>query len=158
MFDHEATFGLLLRAIEARSARDPAGFAEAVFSRMVGFTGYLTLRSQYYLTHVIRTADRQGQSKGTPALPREVTDVYLPRLMELQGHLGELAQLQASTARLWELARQRRLENDQAERDGSRPRPRRRPPASPPLEVPAGSAYGADEPVNRLAGLLEGLP
>jgi len=156
MFDHEETFRLLLRAIEVQSARDPARFAQDVFSRLLGFTSYLVCRSHYYIANEIRSADRMGQSKGTPPLPREVTDVYLPPLVALQGHLADLAQAQASTMRLWELTRQRRLANDKAERQGSRQR--RRPTTFPPPGEGAVPPGADGERVNRLAGLLGDLP
>jgi hypothetical protein len=156
MFNHEETFRLLLRAIQVQSAQDPARFAQGTFSRLLGFTAYLVCRSHYYIAHQIQMADRLDQGRGTPPLPREVTDGYLPPLVGLQGHLADLAQAQASTVRLWELARQKRLENDRIEQKGGRRR--RRPPTFPPPEEKAVPTEADSEPVNRLAGLLGDLP
>src|SRR5262249_43960804 len=45
----------------------------------------------------------------------------LPRLIELQKHVGELAHLQAGVTRLWELARSKRMENDRVGDSAQRP-------------------------------------
>jgi hypothetical protein len=156
LFNHEETFRLLLRAIQVQSAQDPARFAQDIFSRLLGFTTCLVCRSHYYIAHQIRMADRLDQGRGTQPLPREVTHEYLPPLVALQGHLAELAQAQASTMRLWELARQRRLENDRIEH--GRGRRRRHPPTFPPPDEKAVPTVADREPANRLAGLLGDLP
>ena len=49
MVNHEDVFRLLLGALEVRARRDPQGFAEECFARMVGMTSYLVYRSHYIL-------------------------------------------------------------------------------------------------------------
>ena len=43
---------------------------------------------------------------------RLLTELVMPRLLELHGHLAEVAHAQATVARLWELARSKRMENE----------------------------------------------
>lgn len=86
LLNGEETFGQLLRAIEVQSARDPAKFAEALFTRMVGFTGYLLYRSHYYISTAIANADQDHRGTGARSFTRDVMDVYLPRLrLRLRG-------------------------------------------------------------------------
>src|SRR5262249_11926055 len=107
MLDMEATFKLLARAIEVRSRQHPAGFASEVFSRLVSFTSYLLLRSHMYASRLLGQSDRSG--RGVAELPRELADVVLPRILQLQDHLGELLALQATTARSWALTKQKEI-------------------------------------------------
>jgi hypothetical protein len=72
----------------------------------------------------------------------------LTHLFELQRHWAELQQTHANTARLKELARERKLANDRKEKRKGQRRPPRRQAASP-ASIPTGNG-----PINRLAGLL----
>lgn len=109
MIDWGEVFQLLLRAVEVRSRTDPAGFAEEMFSRMFSLTSYLTLRSHHHARRLIVRHDRSRRDCGAAELPREL-ELVLPRLIELQTHLAEIAHARASVARLWELARCKKLE------------------------------------------------
>ena len=112
MLDLELTFKLLARALEVRSRQDPAGFASEVFSRLVSFTSYLLLRSHMHASRLLGQYDRSG--RGIAELPRELADVVLPRILQLQDHLAEMLALQATTARSWALTRQKEIENRRA--------------------------------------------
>jgi hypothetical protein len=116
LLDLEGVFRLLLRAIENATRSDPARFAGDLFTRMLSFTGYLLFRSHYYARDLISGYDKYSSGRGSRYLPPEVTETLLPRLVELQHHVGELVQMHAHTSRLWELAREKRLKNDLAER------------------------------------------
>src|SRR5262249_30073049 len=109
LFGVEETFQLLARAIQVRSRHAPAAFAAELYSRMVGFVGYLTMRTHLYAGRLVAVHDRYG--RGFAELPRELTELVLPRLVQLQEHLGELLSAQAATARLWALTRQKEIEN-----------------------------------------------
>jgi hypothetical protein len=112
LLDLEATFKLLLVAIEVASRRDPGRFASDVFSHIVGFTGYLLLRTHMRAGALISIYDRSG--RGVAELPRELTEHLLPQLLRLQEHLAEMMALQATTARSWALTRQKEIENGRA--------------------------------------------
>jgi hypothetical protein len=115
LLDVGAVFRLLLRAAEVRARADPLRYAEDLFARMVGFTSYLLLRTQYYAAGLVAENDEVTRGRNPLGLSRELTQEIIPRLMTLQGHLAEILQAQAGTARLWQLARRKQLENDQAE-------------------------------------------
>jgi hypothetical protein len=102
LVDVEEVYRLILRAVEVAAAKDPAAFAERVFARMVGFTGYLLLRTHHASARIVARADRGA---GPSECSRELHQVVLPSLMRLQAHLADLCHVQASSARLWALAR-----------------------------------------------------
>jgi hypothetical protein len=79
-----------------------------MFSRMMAFASFLWIRGAYAIRQTLYAVDQ-----GSRPLPRELTEEQLPRLLDIQHHLAELALAQASTARLWELARLRKREADQ---------------------------------------------
>ncbi|MEO6808905.1 MAG: hypothetical protein ABI353_07315 [Isosphaeraceae bacterium] len=111
LIDQEELFGHLLRALEVRSRRDPEAFAGDTFARMIGFVSYLTLRSTFYVNARIARYGRATQGNGPAAFPPDVAEKLIPRLIDLQGHLAELIQGQATTARQWELIHAKRAEN-----------------------------------------------
>jgi hypothetical protein len=146
---------LLLQAIEVRAKQDPARFADELFTRLFAFASYLLLRAQMYTASRIAQHDRDRGPRGLPDLADPVLERCLARLLELQTHVAELSQAQASTARLWELTRQKKQENDQRERAARK----RREPASEngALNGHTESANGHPAPANRLLGLFDGL-
>ena len=126
LIDQEELFGLLLRALDVRSRLDPEAFAGDTFARMIGFISYLTLRSSFYVNARVARHGRATQGNGPADFPPDVAETLIPRLVDLQGHLIELMQAQAATARSWELARAKRAENGQAVGgDGKAPAVRR---------------------------------
>src|SRR5262249_12428288 len=58
--------------------------------------------------------DRSARGRGSAELPRELMELVLPRLLELQTHLADIAHAQASVCRLWALARSKGAENQRA--------------------------------------------
>jgi hypothetical protein len=104
------TFRCLLRALEVRAGLDPAGLSAEMFSRMMAFSSFLWMRGAYAIRQTLYAVDQANQ--GSRPLPRELTEEQLPHLLDIQHHLAELALAQASTARLWELARLRKREAD----------------------------------------------
>jgi len=126
MVDQEEIFGHLLRAIEVRSREGPEAFAGDTFARMIGFISYLTLRAAFYLNHRVSRHGRATCDHGPADFPPEVADKLIPRLMDLQGHLSELMQAQAVTARSWQLILAKRIENDRAVGSGGKAKGARR--------------------------------
>lgn len=172
--DTETLFPLLLRAVEVRARRSPELFSSEILAKIVSLTSFLTLRSHYLLTKRIEQFDRSPQGRGRVELPPAFTEKVIPQLMDLQRSLCEILHAQAAVLRMHELARAKRIENDGA---GSKPPAKatpdgkaevRRKPASTQARVngknkgnvkaPAnGEHHGNGKPVNRLAGLLDGL-
>jgi hypothetical protein len=113
--DLEDAFLRLLQALEVRAGQDPAALSAQMFGRMMAFGGYLWFRAAHAIRRLCAAADRR--SDGSPAIPREVTEHHLPLLFQLQAHLAELAQAEASTTRLWELTKRKKPE--EARRDRS---------------------------------------
>jgi hypothetical protein len=105
--DHAEIFRLLLRAIDVAVRADPARFSQGVFALMLGFGSYLMLRGQFYLGSLFGVHDPSQAARGMLPLPPQVLE-WLPRLMQLQEHVAAIAESQARTARLWELAGRRR--------------------------------------------------
>jgi hypothetical protein len=136
MLNMEATFKLLARAIEVRAREDPAGFSAEVFTRLVALTTYLTLRTHMHAGRLIAVYDRAD--RGVAELPRELTDLVLPRLVQLQEHLAELMAVQATTARSWALTRQKEIENGRAAGSGGQPCPCTSRHRHPPVTTPPG--------------------
>jgi hypothetical protein len=120
MVDLEGTFKLLFRAIRVSSQADPIKFSAGLFQRMLGLTSYLTFRTHYYAHQLVLNRDANVNGTGTYDLCQVVTDKILPRLIELQGHAADLAQAQAHTARLWEIALEKRAKNDRRSRKQTR--------------------------------------
>jgi len=152
LLDLEATFRSLLRAIEVAANRDPASFSADVFAKMAGFTSYLLFRSHYYCSRLL-ASDRGPLGPGAEWFPRDVSEVVLPQLIQLQLHLGELLHLQASTTRLWELARQRQFENDKVQGKAMSPIPLMLKKRSKRRQHQPGKK-AALPPVNRVSGYL----
>jgi hypothetical protein len=102
-FDQAKVFQLLLRAIDAAVRKDPVRFSEDAFAGMAGFGVYLILRGEFYVRTLIAQQDASGRSRRALSLPDEVVDM-LPRLVELQQHVGAILEAQARAARMWGLA------------------------------------------------------
>lgn len=95
----------LLRALEVRAQADPGAFADTILSQMLSFTTFLTFRSQHFATVLIRQADQVAGSHGHRDFSIQLVDM-LPRIIQLQNHVADLALAQAQCARLRQLARQ----------------------------------------------------
>jgi hypothetical protein len=137
----------LLRSLDVASRQNPKEFAADMFESVIAFTSYLSLRLQYSCVHLIAGDDRAR--RGPPALSRVLTEQLLPQLMELNRHLVEMAETQASTARLWELATSKSLENQQHIRQSDRKKRSSRIQSS-----QVNGHTGTQNSVNRLAGIL----
>jgi hypothetical protein len=110
-------FGQLLRAIHVASRQDPSGFSDEIFHVMLAASTYSTLRVQLMLLDRTGESDRQTNGR-LPEIPRDVLEEHLRHVYQMQGHVAEILQARATTARLWELARQKKLDNDRAEQKG----------------------------------------
>jgi hypothetical protein len=102
----------VMRACQVRAKSDPEGFSRELFAQMVGFNGFLLLRTQLFVTE--RVAGR-GESPCTPTLADFTPDVVerlLPRLLELQRAVAEILAAQAQVARLWALTRAKEARDD----------------------------------------------
>lgn len=109
--DLPTAFSQLLRAIDIRSRQAPAAFSDELFGVMISVAGYLVLRIQHALVSQIADDDSRIRDRA----PTLRIEAMLPALLQVQAHACEIAQTRASTARQWELTRQRRLENDRME-------------------------------------------
>jgi hypothetical protein len=121
ILDVEEIWSFVLRAMEVRSRQDPERFSADIYAAMVSFSSYMAVRARHVLG---RRLLHQGEAvrAGDPAgIDPHLYEDHLPKLVELQGHVAELLQGQATTARSWQMARRGRIENDKAERASSRP-------------------------------------
>jgi hypothetical protein len=153
--DMEEVFSLLLRAINVRAERDPAGFAGEIFTRMIGFNTYLLMRSQMYINLRLGQHGRSTRALGRPDFSLSAVAELIPGMVELQRALAETMAAQATTARAYELARAKRIENDKAEgvKSGARqPAPQ----ALAPANGSAATMGAGDRTSNRVTGLLDG--
>jgi hypothetical protein len=153
--DMEQVFSLLLRAITVRAERDPAGFAAETFTRMVGFNTYLLMRSQMYINLRLGQHGRSTRALGRPDFSLSAVAELIPGMLELQTALAETMAAQATTARAYELARAKRIENDRAEgvQAGARqPAPRALAPANGTAETTGAGGRTS----NRVTELLNG--
>ena len=153
--DMEQLFSLLLRAIAVKAGRDPAGFAAETFTRMVGFNTYLLIRAQLYVNLRLGQHGRSTRALGHPDLSLAAAEPLIPGLVALQTALAETMAAQATTARAYELARAKRIENDRAEgvkAGAGQPAPRAHAPANGPAETMGAGGRTS----NRVTGLLDG--
>jgi hypothetical protein len=153
--DMEQVFSLLLKAITVRAERDPAQFAAEIFTRMVGFNTYLLMRSQMYINLRLGQHGRSTRALGRPDFSLSAVAELIPGMLGLQTALAETMAAQATTARAYELARAKRIENDRAEgvKAGARqPAPRALAPANGTAETMDAGAHTS----NRVTGLLNG--
>jgi hypothetical protein len=104
-FSVEEVLKHVLAACETRARSDPEEFGRMLFAEMIALNGFLLLR-----THVL-IIDRvvgRGPFACKPSLTdfsADVAERLLPRLAEMQRALAEVLVAQASTARLWGLAK-----------------------------------------------------
>jgi hypothetical protein len=153
--DMEEVFSLLLKAITVRAERDPVRFSAEIFTRMVGFNTYLLMRSQMYINLRLGAHGRSTRALGRPDFSLAAVEPLIPGLLALQTALAETMAAQATTARAYELARAKRIENDRAEgvKAGARqPAPRALAPANGTVETTGAGG----RTTNRVTGLLDG--
>lgn len=141
-------------AIGVRAQQDPEAFSREVYARMVALSSFLVLRCQYFVSLRIEAFSRAPWGMGRPDLPADI-EASLARLRDLQEHVGELLQGQASVARSWALTRAKVREQERSRnRRGKNGRGRGSGRKSGDLETPA---HTNGHSPNRLAGLLGGL-
>lgn len=112
----------LATACRVAAKADPERFARLMFAEMVGINAFLTLRTQLYITN--RVVGR-GPRPCTPSLADispDVVDRLLPRLLEMQRGMAEILHAQASTARMWALARAKDSQAGRVSEKDRRPR------------------------------------
>jgi hypothetical protein len=120
MIDVEATWGLVLRAIEVRGREGPERLADDILNTMVQFTSYLLMRTHFIVGLRISQRDHAMRTQGHADFAPDVLAKYIPMLVELQGHVADLIQTQAAVTRSRQLARRGRIKNDRAERATTR--------------------------------------
>jgi hypothetical protein len=103
-------------------------FTGEILAEMLGVVGAMVLRSHIYLQQIMREQDEVCHNRCRWTESRELDEI-LPKVMDLQRHFAELAQINASTQRLAELARQRQLENAKPPKQAPKAAPRKRKPA-----------------------------
>jgi len=104
-----------LRAmVRDRAQLDATAFADDVLQHGLELVGYLAIRTQILLERAMLQHDRNLLSGYLHSpLPETVTERLLPRLTQMQRHLAEMLEMQASTLRKRELAAAKRRENRQ---------------------------------------------
>jgi hypothetical protein len=115
-FPIDEVFKHILAACEVRARTDPEAFARLLFAEMVALNGFILLRTHVFV--VDRIVGR-GPFACKPALTDFTADVaerLLPRLGEMQRGMAEILVAQASTARLWGLAKAKEAQAGRAAR------------------------------------------
>jgi hypothetical protein len=154
VIDVEATWGLVLRAIEVRGQEDPDRLADDVLNRMVQFTSYLLMRTHFIVGLRISQHDHALRTRGHVDFSPDVLAKLIPMLVELQGHVADLIQTQAAVTRLRLLARRGRIRNDRAERATTR-QARRSAKPDPVAIRQTGPACPNGKPVERNGGPVD---
>jgi hypothetical protein len=104
LLDMRSAYSLLYQALDVASSRDPAGFAGDIFQQMVAFSSYVLLRVQLQCKQTLEQYDYRSGGQ-VHQLPSDLLEYDLPQLHEIQAQVSEVLHAQASTARLWQLAR-----------------------------------------------------
>jgi hypothetical protein len=99
---------LLRHAVEQASRRSPRRFTAEVFRQTTACVTYVNMRLQVCAMLCLAAADTEGYRRRTER-PVEMLKEVLPAIERLSRLAGELCQGQASTARLWELAKRNRV-------------------------------------------------
>lgn len=108
LFNIDAFFALLQRAVSVAARADPVGFSQRSYASMLEFTAYLGLRSQMVVERILTQVDHGCGTRAEDYWLRcGPHQDALVALREFQSHLANLLQAQAATARTWQLARQR---------------------------------------------------
>jgi len=104
-----------LRAmVRDRAQLDATAFADDVLQHGLELVGYLAIRTQILIERAMLQHDRNLRAGYLHSpLPETVTAGLLPRLTQMQRHLAEMLEMQASTQRKLELAAAKRRENRQ---------------------------------------------
>lgn len=105
----------LSRAIEAGAKADAGKFSAFMLAHIVGITASLLFRSHLHIARLASDHDARIASNSTSEFPAEHHRQTMSGVYELQRHLGELLQIQAQTARSFELTREKKLKNDREE-------------------------------------------
>lgn len=154
---HSDAFAQVFRALDVASRNNPAQLSAELVRMMVNMAGYLTLRAQYTLLQRIQDTDGHTHDR-PPDMPTDVLEQFQSHIASMQAHVTELCQSQAATARLWQLARQKQVENEQRDSERGQNGPPRSEATAPKAN---GSRNGHHPPVrgnghasNRVAALL----
>lgn len=111
LIDLEKGLQCLTRACEVASRTNPAKFSAQLHTQMTSVTAALVMRFQFHLLNAMSEHDRQVSKKvSSEALIGMFSDL-LPALADIQRNLAEMFQLQAQTARSWELTLDKRASN-----------------------------------------------
>src|ERR1700736_2749332 len=113
LIDFQEVGDMVRQAVEVRVRTEPTRFAQELFSEMIGLIGLLVLRTHCRVRTLVADEDAQMARRGCWSASKELEDLT-PKVAVLHKHLAELIQLEASTRRLEELARHRRLANNGA--------------------------------------------
>jgi hypothetical protein len=150
--DYPEVLPLLLKAVEVRATQQPAGFTDDLFHRILTFSTFLLLRCHLYAAKILDRQDCELQQRGSWE-PSAALEGVMPHLLQLQQHLVEIMQAQATVQRLRELTRQKSLENQRLMNSSRKPLKSQSDPVAKQRRGTAGS--NGKVPVNRLAGLVD---
>jgi hypothetical protein len=122
-------FARLSSALQT-SARDmPERFAAEIFSEIMSSATYLWARTSFHLERCIQEFDEHHQCRSGSQLSQGVVHELMPRLLKLGAYIGEMAQIQAATARQWALARDKSPQEQPATQPARKKRVRAKTPA-----------------------------
>jgi hypothetical protein len=143
LYDVDLFFPLLQRAIDVAASEDPSRFSQRIFSGAISFMALLGLRAQMTAEKALARLDHgRGTRVEDYWLQEGPVRTVLNGLQEIQVQLANLLHAQASTARTWQLVKQRQLpsgavkdlpakRSNKVTRKRSVTRARRRSPAKP---------------------------
>ena len=156
----EDEFPALLATLEKRAREAPDLFSAEVLAQIMATASYLFLRTKLRLEYDINSSDVRGRYHNGPYLAEGVTNVLIPRLLEIGQHCAEIVHIQAATARQWSLARAKELQSGSQQRKQKKTPARRRPTTNGKPKPTAKRSNGTAAPHlngnrNRIAAFLQ---
>lgn len=145
-------YALLYSALQRRAHDRPDQFAAEVLARIMSSAAYLWARSSFHLERCIQEVDvrSRGDKRGS-LLDDWDRDVLMPRVLKLGEYIGQMAHIQAATARQWALTREKLHQNN--EEPASQPARRKRQRVKKPAQSPPVVDGPIAEPTNGTAGV-----
>lgn len=106
----------LNQAVEDACRSNPTKFSAFILAHMVEITTSLLIRSHLHVVNAMSDHDARMDRNGPGVFPPEPYRETMSGVYELQRHLAEILQVQAHTARLNEIAREKKLKNERDEK------------------------------------------
>jgi hypothetical protein len=148
----EEEYALLRSALQRRAHDRPEQFAGEILARIMSSATYLWARTSFQVERCIEEFDTGKHCKSGSYLSPGVVNEPMPRLLRLGGYIGEMAQIQAATARQWALARDKSPPEQPATQPAAKKRLRAKtraesqPAVDVPTDAPTNGTNGAHPP------------